>query len=209
MADKYDGHQSVINISTVSGTNADLELATTASGISGATVTISGVPSTQLRDNSYHCVAYTESSTDMLELYESADRLRNGEKVDVADWDLTLAVDSVDAGGDTITIANHGMVDEDGPVNFTTTGSLPGGLSAGVDYFLTSASGSTFRVSLTPGGSVVPISSAGSGDHTLSRPMGVMVDLTADGILDQLSRDKRPEQLLSGDVSDTDTIFEN
>ena len=53
-------------------------------------------------------------------------------------------------------------------VVFTTTGTLPTGLTAGTTYFVISAglSGSVFEVSATKGGSAINTSSAGSGTHT-------------------------------------------
>lgn len=53
-------------------------------------------------------------------------------------------------------------------VVFTTTGTLPTGLTAGATYFIISAglSGSQFEVSATKGGSAINTSGAGSGTHT-------------------------------------------
>jgi hypothetical protein len=51
---------------------------------------------------------------------------------------------------------------------FTTTGSLPTGLTANESYYITAVpSTTTFNVSATPAGSNVNTSSAGSGTHTL------------------------------------------
>lgn len=55
-------------------------------------------------------------------------------------------------------------------VNFTTTGTLPTGLSVGTNYFVRNSSGTTFNVSLTPSGSLINTSSAGSGTHTAHFP---------------------------------------
>jgi hypothetical protein len=53
-------------------------------------------------------------------------------------------------------------------VVFSTTGTLPTGLSPGVTYFIISAglSGSQFEVSATKGGAAINTSGAGSGTHT-------------------------------------------
>jgi hypothetical protein len=48
-------------------------------------------------------------------------------------------------------------------VRFSTNGSLPGGLRAGVDYFVVKATSSTFQVSTKKGGNPVDITSSGSG----------------------------------------------
>jgi hypothetical protein len=51
-------------------------------------------------------------------------------------------------------------------VAFTTTGTLPGALSAGVTYYVVGQSGTTFRLALTPGGAQINNSTSGSGTHT-------------------------------------------
>lgn len=48
-------------------------------------------------------------------------------------------------------------------VRFSTTGSLPGGLRPGVDYFVVNATASSFQVSTKKGGKPVDITSSGSG----------------------------------------------
>lgn len=50
-----------------------------------------------------------------------------------------------------------------------TSGTLPGGLSNTTIYFIRTLSGGRIQLSLTPGGSVVDITSTGSGTHTLRR----------------------------------------
>jgi hypothetical protein len=50
-----------------------------------------------------------------------------------------------------------------------TNGTLPGGLSTTTIYFIRTLSGGRCQLSLTPGGSVVDITSTGSGTHTLIR----------------------------------------
>lgn len=52
-------------------------------------------------------------------------------------------------------------------VTFSTTGTLPAGLTAGTTYFVKVATaGTTFQVSLTSGGTAIATTSAGSGVHT-------------------------------------------
>lgn len=61
------------------------------------------------------------------------------------------------------------------PVVFSTTGALPTGLTAGTTYYVRSAglTADEFTVSLTPGGSAVNTSAAGSGTHTATvQPVG-------------------------------------
>ena len=51
------------------------------------------------------------------------------------------------------------------PVYFTTTGSLPSGITAGTIYYVTNATSTTFQIAATPGGSVVTFTGAGSGTN--------------------------------------------
>jgi hypothetical protein len=62
----------------------------------------------------------------------------------------------------------HGKVPGD-PVSFTSSGSLPTGLSGNEVYFVsaTGHSASSFRVSSLPGGTLINTSSAGSGTHLM------------------------------------------
>jgi len=93
---------------------------------------------------------------------------------------MTWTVDS--SGSKTATVAGTCTISNASPavismtntasandmVTFSTTGTLPTGLSLGVTYFIISAglSGSQFEVSATKGGSAINTSSAGSGTHT-------------------------------------------
>lgn len=82
----------------------------------------------------------------------------------------------------TVTISNgsdaevswpgHGL--ENGtPVVFTTTGSLPTGLTAGTTYYVIDATTDKFSVASTVGGTAIDTSSAGSGTHTATaQPLG-------------------------------------
>jgi hypothetical protein len=65
-----------------------------------------------------------------------------------------------------ITMSNTFVANE--PVVFSTTGSLPTGLTVGTVYYVsaTSLSGASFKVSATAGGSLINTSSAGSGTHS-------------------------------------------
>lgn len=57
-------------------------------------------------------------------------------------------------------------------VRFTTTGSLPGGISAGVDYYINRISSTEIRLSATLAdsllGNIIDITSQGSGVHTMT-----------------------------------------
>lgn len=62
--------------------------------------------------------------------------------------------------------ASHGL-DVDTAVVFTTTGTLPTGLTAGDTYYVkTVLTDGTFTVAATKGGTVINTSGAGSGTHT-------------------------------------------
>jgi hypothetical protein len=90
-------------------------------------------------------------------------------------WDASLNVTGVTA---TITIASPAVVTTsviltDGtPIQFTTTGALPTGLLPGVTYYVINASGSTFNLSATAGGSTIATSGTQSGSHLIS-PRGM------------------------------------
>lgn len=64
-----------------------------------------------------------------------------------------------------VTITGNSLQNGD-PIFFTTTGTLPTGLSLATKYFVKGVSGSTFNVSATPGGTNINTTGAGSGTHT-------------------------------------------
>jgi hypothetical protein len=74
------------------------------------------------------------------------------------------------AATDLLTTAGHGLT-ADTPIRFFTTGTLPGGLATATTVYV-SASGLTadaFKVSAAVGGSVIDITSTGTGTHTWQR----------------------------------------
>jgi hypothetical protein len=64
-----------------------------------------------------------------------------------------------------VTWANH-MLEENTPIQFTTSGALPTGLSVGTVYFVTAPTQGTFKLCAAPGLPPIGTSSAGSGTHT-------------------------------------------
>lgn len=66
---------------------------------------------------------------------------------------------------DRINITAHGLSDGD-IVTFTSSSSLPGGLSAATTYYIINSTTNDFQVSLLPAGSSVTITSTGSGTHS-------------------------------------------
>lgn len=67
-----------------------------------------------------------------------------------------------------VSLSGHGFAEDD-PVVFSTTGTLPTGLTAGTTYYVHGGlTANTFPVSATPGGSAINTSSAGSGTHSVT-----------------------------------------
>ena len=60
------------------------------------------------------------------------------------------------------------MPSNNSPVRLTTTGALPTGLSVATTYWVINASGTTFNLAATKGGSAIATSSAGSGTHAVT-----------------------------------------
>lgn len=91
-----------------------------------------------------------------------------------------IGIENLTLGGDTatmtiaspavVTLANHKLVAGQ-IVRFTTTGALPTGVQAGLDYYVisTGLTTSTFQFSATSGGSAINSSGSQSGTHTLDR----------------------------------------
>lgn len=66
----------------------------------------------------------------------------------------------------------HGMADGT-PVQFSTTGALPTGITAGTTYYVVNAAANTFSVAATSGGSAITTSGTQSGVHTATTvPVG-------------------------------------
>lgn len=73
---------------------------------------------------------------------------------------------TADDAADTITVSGATFQDNNPVRNLTTTGTLPGGLSASTVYYCKNSSGDTCQLSLTPGGAAVDITDTGSGSHS-------------------------------------------
>jgi len=69
------------------------------------------------------------------------------------------------ATNDFITDVAHGLLNGD-VVSFTTTDTLPAGLSLLTNYYVVEKTDDTFKVSLTKGGTAVDITDTGTGTHT-------------------------------------------
>jgi hypothetical protein len=71
----------------------------------------------------------------------------------------------VDIDLDTINIVKHGFYDDDELV-FSSTGTLPGGISVLTSHYVVNKTDDSFQISTTKGGSPINITSQGSGTHT-------------------------------------------
>ena len=87
-------------------------------------------------------------------------------------WDASIGLNPV---AFTVTIASPGVVSFNGTltdgtaVSFTTTGSLPTGLTPGTIYYVVNASAGSFEVAATPGGSPINTTGTQSGLHYISQ----------------------------------------
>lgn len=79
-----------------------------------------------------------------------------------------------------LTAAAHGKDTGYGPVRLTTSGSLPGGLATGTDYWLIVVSSSTFQLASSKAnalaGIAVEVQDAGSGTHNMRATMQTVAD---------------------------------
>jgi hypothetical protein len=81
-----------------------------------------------------------------------------------------------------VTYTSHGLA-ANAPVSFSTSGSLPTGLTAGTTYYVkTVLDANTFTVSATSGGSVINTSGTQSGTHKLV-PTGSRYSVAAGGFI--------------------------
>ncbi|WP_116654425.1 hypothetical protein [Pelagibacterium sediminicola] len=89
-----------------------------------------------------------------------------------ADCEETATVTISNAEPAVVSWTAHGLPNGT-PVVFTTSGSLPTGLTPGTTYYVVNADTDTFEVAATPGGSPIDTSGAGSGTHTATAvPVG-------------------------------------
>jgi hypothetical protein len=95
------------------------------------------------------------------------------------------AVASVDFAADTLTLT--GTLPANGDrVIVTTSGTLPGGLSAGTTYEVSGATGATIQLKV-PGGSVVNLTSAGAGSHVVRSVDGRIFQFRNEGAVQNVS----------------------
>jgi microcystin-dependent protein len=64
-----------------------------------------------------------------------------------------------------VTWNSHGLVNND-PVKFSTSGTLPTGITAATTYYVKNKAANTFQISATPGGAAINTSGVSVGTHT-------------------------------------------
>lgn len=74
---------------------------------------------------------------------------------------------TADAAQDTLTSTAHGLANNQ-DVILRSSGALPGGLATDTRYWIRDAATDTLKLTSTPGGAAIDITSAGSGTHTLA-----------------------------------------
>jgi hypothetical protein len=73
------------------------------------------------------------------------------------------------ASTDVITSSGHGLSNTN-QIVLQTSGTIPGGLTAGTTYYVRDVTTNTFKVATSSGGSAVNITSGGSGTHRFTQP---------------------------------------
>lgn len=91
----------------------------------------------------------------------------------------SAATVTVDVGTDIFTLTAHGF-SIGTPLRFTTTTTLPAGLSLNMTYYARDITTNTFKVSATPTGTVIDITSAGTGTHTVQ---GQAYNVSSTGVI--------------------------
>lgn len=112
----------------------------------------------------------------------------------------TFVPADVNAGTDTLTLTAHGLLN-DAPIQFSSDGTLPAGLSSNVVYFASAVTADTLQVSASIGGAALDITDTGAAESThtlLSAFDGIngyedyMVVDVARKMLDKEESDSRP-----------------
>lgn len=102
-------------------------------------------------------VGVTDKTTVSGSAYTSADL----NLIDTQSATMTIATPGV------VTVASHGLSAND-PVQFTTTGTLPTGITASTTYYVKAIDGNTFNLALTVGGANINTTGSQSGVHTIA-----------------------------------------
>lgn len=81
----------------------------------------------------------------------------------------------------TFTPVNHGYGPND-PIEFTTSGTLPTGLSVGTTYYAVNTTPTTFEISTSPGGASIDTTGTQSGYHRVQRINTLPTNITNGGV---------------------------
>lgn len=84
----------------------------------------------------------------------------------------TFAPSDVNISTEIITVTAHGYSEQQSIV-FSSTGGLPGGLTAGVVYYTKTVTTNSFKVAATIGGSAINLTTQGTGVHTVQTTYAV------------------------------------
>lgn len=86
---------------------------------------------------------------------------------------------TISGSGDAVVTWNSHGLQAGQPIVFSTTGTLPTGLTAGTVYYVIAddITANTFKVSATSGGTAVTVSGAGSSTHAASAPPAGSTDM--------------------------------
>ena len=84
----------------------------------------------------------------------------------------TAVTFTVDVTNDYIVKTNHDLSADD-TITLSTTGTLPGGLSASTTYYVIEVDDDNFKVSTSKGGTAVDITDSGTGTHTYDAEVSV------------------------------------
>jgi microcystin-dependent protein len=89
----------------------------------------------------------------------------------------TFGTTDVDTGTEVITVTSHGINRSGFRIRFTSSGTLPAGLSTGTTYYAIYASANTFQVASSEAnaiaGTAINLTDQGSGTHTVSQYMDI------------------------------------
>lgn len=97
------------------------------------------------------------------------------------DRTVVASASTVSIANNTITVDGHGF-EEDGIVRIKLPvsggGTVPGGIEVGVDYYANVVDGNTIKLKTTSGGSVLNLTSTGSGNFLVTRDLFVAYDIS-------------------------------
>jgi hypothetical protein len=115
-----------------------------------------------------------------LELWaDAAESITDAELFGLAQFHVAIAsddVDTVDFANDELDIATHGLGTGSGPIQFTSTTTLPTGMDLATDYWVISVNAGTIQIALSLEdaleGTAVAFTDVGSGTHSLEGSLG-------------------------------------